>query len=102
MASVFSLPPLLFVTFHKMYGVSWTLLGTLMMMEEKIASAGVALYALMAAGGDLGASIAPQLMGILADNYSLKTGMLVCATFPFMGVILILIVYKVFKGKEKL
>lgn len=76
--------------------------GTLMMMEEKIASAGVALYALMAAGGDLGASIAPQLMGILADNYSLKTGMLVCATFPFMGVILMLIVFKVFKGKEKL
>lgn len=76
--------------------------GTLMMMEEKIASAGVALYALMAAGGDLGASIAPQLMGILADNYSLKTGMLVCATFPFMGVILMLIVFKVFKGNEKL
>lgn len=29
MASVFSLPPLLFATFHEMYGISYTLLGTL-------------------------------------------------------------------------
>ena len=29
MASIFSLPPLLFNTFHDMYGVSYTLLGTL-------------------------------------------------------------------------
>ena len=31
MSSIFSLPPLLFVTFHEMYGVSWTLLGTLVL-----------------------------------------------------------------------
>ena len=31
MSSVFSLPPLLFVTFHEMYGISYTLLGTLVL-----------------------------------------------------------------------
>ena len=31
MSSVFYLPPLLFVTFHEMYDVSWTLLGTLVL-----------------------------------------------------------------------
>ena len=31
MASAFALPPLLFVTFHDMYGVSYTLLGTLVL-----------------------------------------------------------------------
>lgn len=32
---------------------------------------GVAVYALMAAGGDLGASIAPQALGIAVDKVSL-------------------------------
>lgn len=42
-------------------GISTAMLwpGTLILMEEKIPSAGVAAYALMAAGGDLGASVAP-------------------------------------------
>ena len=31
MSSVFCLPPLLFVTFNTMYGISWTLLGTLVL-----------------------------------------------------------------------
>ena len=33
MASAFALPPLLFVTFHDMYGVSYTLLGTLVLIN---------------------------------------------------------------------
>ena len=31
MSTIFSLPPLLFITFHEMYGVSYTLLGTLVL-----------------------------------------------------------------------
>lgn len=34
--------------------------GTLILMEKKIPAPGIAAYALMAAGGDLGASIAPR------------------------------------------
>ena len=33
MSSVFCLPPLLFLTFHRMYGVSYTLLGTLVLVN---------------------------------------------------------------------
>ncbi len=76
--------------------------GTLIMMEEKISGVGVASFALMAAGGDLGASVSPQLLGIIADTVSLKAGMLVCSVFPILGVILLLIIIKFFKRKEEL
>ena len=33
MASVFCVPPMLFVTFHEMYGISYTLLGTLVLVN---------------------------------------------------------------------
>ena len=84
--------------------------GTLMMMDEKLPDAGVAAFALMAAGGDLGASVAPQLVGLIVDSVSgsdfaaslgsrlnisaeqvgLKTGMLVTSLFPITGVIIVL------------
>ncbi len=73
--------------------------GTLIMMEEKIPGVGVATYALMASGGDLGASVAPQLLGIIADNSSLQTGMLVCSVFPIIGTVLMLIIIRFFKSQ---
>ncbi len=80
--------------------------GTLIYMEEKIPHVGVAAYALMAAGGDLGASIAPQTLGAIVDavatshwvgplseqldisseQIGMKVGMLVIALFPIVGV----------------
>lgn len=76
--------------------------GTLILMEEKIPNVGVTAYALMAAGGDLGGSIAPQLLGIVVDTVSgsewatafslsaeqigMKVGMLVAAIFPLLGI----------------
>ena len=33
MSSVFSLPPMLFITFHEMYGLSFTLLGSLLLIN---------------------------------------------------------------------
>jgi len=71
--------------------------GTLIMMEEKIDGVGVAAFALMAAGGDLGASVAPQLMGVIADSAGLQTGMLVCSVFPILGIILLLVIIRFFK-----
>lgn len=91
--------------------------GTLIMMEEKMPRLGVSAYALMAAGGDLGASIAPQLLGIVTDTVSasslglslatklsltaeqigLKAGMLVTAIFPLLGAIVVIIAMKYFK-----
>ena len=94
--------------------------GTLIMMEEKIPHAGVAAFALMAAGGDLGASLAPQLLGVVVDKVSamdfainlgnklnvsaeqigLKIGMLTTALFPIIGIIIVLIIMKYFKKNK--
>ena len=91
--------------------------GSLIMMEENLPGMGVAAYALMAAGGDLGASAAPQLMGVVIDGVSasgfarelsvslgitaeqvgLKVGMLVSALFPIVGVVVLLLVMRYFK-----
>lgn len=90
--------------------------GTLILMEEKIPAPGVAAYALMAAGGDFGASVAPQIIGVVVDKVaesnlalnlsttlsmsveqiSMKAGMLVAAIFPIIGVFLLLFIRKYF------
>lgn len=91
--------------------------GNLMLMEENIPHAGVAAYALMAAGGDLGASVAPQLLGIVTDQVAasrfaaqmapqwgmtteqigMKAGMLVSALFPLAGTVLLLFAPRFFR-----
>lgn len=76
--------------------------GTLIMMEENIPGVGVASYALMAAGGDLGASVAPQLMGAVADNFGLQAGMRVCSIFPILGSVLMIVIIRFFKAKPAL
>jgi MFS family permease len=91
--------------------------GALIFMEDNIPAAGVTAYALMAAGGDMGASLAPQLLGIVVDSVSvspaaaelgfrlgisaeqvgLKAGMLVTAVFPLIGTLLLLWTIRWFK-----
>jgi len=95
--------------------------GTLMFMEENVPSAGVAAYALMAAGGDFGASVGPQSLGIIVDNVSItewarvlgekllltpeqigfKFGMLIIAIFPLLGVVVLLYMKKYFAEHHK-
>ncbi len=41
--------------------------GTLVVAASRITTGGVFIYAMMAAGGDMGAAAAPQLMGIITD-----------------------------------
>ena len=96
--------------------------GTLILMEEKIPAVGVAAYALMAAGGDLGASVAPQMMGVVVDKVSVtqwaavladklsstpedvgfKIGMIFAAIFPIMGLLLLAYMKKFFKNNKKI
>ena len=96
-------------------GMLWP--GTLIMMEEKIPSAGVAAYALMAASGDMGASFAPQLMGVVVDQVAasdlaarlsqtlalspeqigMKAGMLLTSLFPILGIFLLLYIIRYFR-----
>ncbi len=94
--------------------------GSLILMEEKISGVGVAAYALMAAGGDFGASVAPQLLGAIVDRVnvsdwaaalsnelvvsteqiSMKFGMLIAAIFPILGTLILLFIKKYFKATK--
>ena len=76
--------------------------GTLIYADEKVKNLGVSAYALLAAGGDMGASVAPQLVGIVSDSVGMREGILLAAIFPILGVVLILIAKKYFKKKELL
>ena len=91
--------------------------GTLIMMEENLPGIGVAAYALMAAGGDFGASLAPQLLGVVVDKVAasnigaelsaslnlsteqigLKAGMLATSIYPILGVALLIFAARYFK-----
>ena len=95
--------------------------GALIMMEENMPNPGVAAYALMAAGGDFGASVAPQMMGavvdavaasgwaagmsgtllISAEQIGMKVGMLTSAIFPILGVAALLYTKKYFAAHRK-
>lgn len=75
--------------------------GTLIVMEENIPGVGVTAYALMAAGGDLGASVAPQIMGMVADTANLQTGMLVSAIYPILGIACMLVIRRFFRAVPK-
>jgi len=100
-------------------GISSAMLwpGTLILMEEKLPGIGVTAYALMAAGGDLGASVCPQLVGIVIDKVSIaqwasslgnmlslapeqigfKAAMIMTSIFPILGLVLIIYMKKHFK-----
>ena len=80
--------------------------GNLVVASGRFPESGVFIHALMAAGGDLGASVGPQLVGIVTDaiianptavklaeslslapdQLGMKTGMLVGMLFPLLGI----------------
>lgn len=80
--------------------------GSLIAVAERIPAGGVFMYAMMASGGDLGASVAPQLVGIITDGVAaspffsdiaanlginaeqlgMKCGMLVGMLFPLAAI----------------
>jgi len=115
--------PILSMLACMLTGVATSMLwpGTLILLEEKVPNPGVAAYALMAAGGDFGSSVAPQLLGTLVDTISasdfaqsisstlslapeqvgLKAGMLVGAIFPLLGTLLVLYMRRYFKTKNR-
>ena len=86
--------------------------GTLILMEENVPNAGVAAFALMAAGGDLGAGFAPQLLGAVTDavaasdfaiasgnpeQIGMKAGMLATSIFPLLGIFAVIFAISYFK-----
>ena len=95
--------------------------GSLIVASDRFPSAGVAVFALMAAGGDLGGAIAPQLVGSVADlamssglasrltetfgiaaeSLSMKLGLSVAIIFPLAASVLYIWNYSV-KKREKI
>ena len=93
--------------------------GTLIYTTEAIPRAGVAIYALLAAGGDLGSSVAPQLMGSITDavaggklaasfpgdlspeQVGFKAGMLIAALFPLLGTAVVIVLKKAIRKQQK-
>ncbi len=88
--------------------------GNLIVAAERFPSGGVFIYAMMAAGGDLGVSVAPQLVGIVTDaavahpsvvsaaqslslsseQLAMKLGILAGAIFPLLGIFVYSYLYK--------
>lgn len=91
--------------------------GNLVVASERFPTGGVFIYAMMAAGGDLGASVAPQLVGVVTDlaianpaaaeiamslglapeQLGMKLGMLVGMLFPLIGCIFF---FKIWRRKS--
>jgi hypothetical protein len=95
--------------------------GTLITSSDRFPNGGVLIYALMAAGGDFGASVGPQLIGIVTDSVSansffasfasklaitpevlgMKIGLLTGALFPICSIFIFYILYKQSKVTHK-
>ncbi len=91
--------------------------GTLLVAAETIPDGGVSMYALLAAGGDMGASICPQIVGVITDavlagsffvpladrlgigmeQLSLKVGMAFGALLPLLSTVVFLVIEKKIK-----
>ena len=88
--------------------------GSLIVSADRIPKGGVFMYALMASGGDFGASLGSQIMGIITDSakeksylinlanrlemtpdkLGMKLGMLAGCAFCTLGIIVFFILYK--------
>lgn len=95
--------------------------GSLIVAAERFPAGGVFIYAMMAAGGDLGASVGPQLVGIITDaaakipactalasdmgvapeQLGMKLGMIVGMLFPLIAVPLYFKVWKKYGRKTE-
>lgn len=95
--------------------------GSLIVLGERFPKAGVTAYALMAGGGDFGASFGPQMVGVIVDGVGksgwanqlsqtlpytaeqigMRTGVFISALFPLLGAVVVLVMKKYFKRQEK-
>ncbi len=91
--------------------------GSLIVSSDRYPHGGILIYALMAAGGDLGASVGPQFVGVITDlfisdinllnlaqrinitpeNLGMRIGLLTGMLFPFAGLSVYLVIKKLRK-----
>jgi fucose permease len=94
--------------------------GNLIVATDRLPNTGVFMFAMMAAGGDLGASVGPQLVGVVTDvamasgwgvelaatlsmsveALGMKLGMLVGMIFPLIAIFIYYVFYKEERKKK--
>ena len=94
--------------------------GNLVVASSRFPQGGVFIYAMMAAGGDMGASIGPQLVGVITDSIlaapwaadlaeklqvtteqlGMKAGMLCGMLFPLVAIFVYLHIWRTQKTKS--
>lgn len=94
--------------------------GNLIVATERFPNGGVFIFAMMAAGGDLGASVGPQLIGVITDmalkndfliacaenvgllpeQFGMKLGMLIGMLFPMLAIPVYFYIWKKSKGQQ--
>lgn len=74
--------------------------GMLSLTAAGYPTGGVAMFAMLAIGGDLGCSIGPQLTGIIADISSLNWGLLTAIIFPTIMLIGLVVLKQMLNSKE--
>ncbi len=74
------------------FGVSLLWPGTLVLAAKRFPQAGASMFAILAAGGDIGASVGPWIVSLVADSagalseqVGLRTGILVGVLFPILA-----------------
>ena len=95
--------------------------GSLIVASDRFPQGGVLIFALMAAGGDLGASVGPQMVGLITDvamnnsvlmsvadnlkltyeQFGLKLGMLLGMLFPLFAIVVYGSFLKSYRGRNK-
>lgn len=95
--------------------------GSIITVSDRIPTGGVIMYALMAAGGDLGASVGPELVGVITDTIAanpnavafaermgltgeqlgMKCGLLIGAFFALVAIPVYIRIFKTKSSKEE-
>ncbi len=71
------------------FSVSLSWPGTYSMAARHFPTGGTLMFSILALCGDLGCSMGPWIMGIVANNTTLQTGFLVSAIFPAVMVLVL-------------
>jgi MFS family permease len=94
--------------------------GSLIVASDKFPTGGVFIYAIMAAGGDMGASFGPQIVGLITDfcienksmisiaeklnilpeQFSMRFALVTVSIFPILAIFLYYSVMKSFKKQK--
>lgn len=72
-------------------GIMWP--GTISIMSKRLPVGGTAMFALLAMAGDIGGSVGPAAVGIVTQsaNDNLQMGMLSASVFPFVLIMMLLL-----------